>query len=130
MSDLIRQARAAYGPAYDQMLEEAGRIRQQYVAQGGRPEDVYSQERIEAFAQGRPGELAGATTRADGSIAGPYVPTELALAAGLIEPRAVPAVTDAMNRGITTVSSGTDIDTGKGFAIGRDPEGRVVKVLR
>jgi hypothetical protein len=130
MSDLIRQARALYGPAYDQMLEEAGRIKEEYVGGGGRPEDVYSPERIPvALEQGAAG-LTGASRREDGSVAGPYVPTEMALMAGLIEPRAVPAVTDAMNRGITTVSSGTDIDTGKGFAIGRDPEGRVVKVLR
>lgn len=130
MSDIIRQARAIYGPAYDQMLEEAGRIRQQYVQQGGRPEDVYSPERIAAIEEGRPEELAGATTRDDGSIAAPYVPTELALTAGLIEPLAVPAVMDAMNKGISTVSSGTDRDTGRGFAIGADPAGRVVKVVR
>lgn len=128
MSDIIRQARAIYGPAYDQMLEEAGRIRHEYVAQGGRPEDVYSPERVEALSQGRSGELAGATTRADGSIAGPYVPTELALAAGLIEPRAVPAVTAAMNKGIHTVSSGFDPDKQIGFAVGRSPDGRVVRV--
>jgi hypothetical protein len=130
MSDIIRQAQAIYGPAYEQMLEEAGRIRQQYVEQGGRPEDVYSPERVEALTQGRHGELAGATAREDGSIAAPYVPTELALTAGLIEPRAVPAVMDAMNKGINTVSSGKDNETGKGFAIGRDPAGRVVKVIR
>lgn len=130
MSDIIRQARAIYGPAYDQMLEEAGRIRQQYVQQGGRPEDVYSPERIAAIEEGRPEELVGATTREDGSIAAPYVPTELALTAGLIESRAVPAVMDAMNKGISTVSSGTDRDTGRGFAIGADPAGRVVKVMK
>lgn len=130
MSDIIRQARSIYGPAYEQMLEEAGRIRQEYVAQGGRPEDVYSPERIEALAQGRPEELAGATAREDGSIAAPYVPTEMALTAGLIEPRAVPAVTEAMNKGINTVSSGTDQETGRGFAIGAGPDGRVVKVIR
>lgn len=130
MSDIIRQARAIYGPAYEQMLEEAGRIRQQYVEQGGRPEDVYSPERIAALEQGRPEELAGATTREDGSIAAPYVPTELALTAGLIEQRAVPAVMDAMNKGISTVSSGSDPGTGRGFAIGADPSGRIVKVIR
>jgi hypothetical protein len=128
VSDIIRQARAVYGPALDQMIENAGRIRMEYVAQGGRPEDVYSPERVAALMQGRPEELAGHTTRQDGSIAAPYVPTELALTAGLIEPRAVPAVQDAMNRGITTVSSGTDPDTGRGFAIGEDPAGRIVKV--
>ena len=76
------------------------------------------------------GALMGADERPDGSIAGPYVPTEMALAAGLIEPRAVPAVTEAMNKGINTVSSGTDVDTGRGFAIGRAPDGSVVKVIR
>ena len=81
--------------------------------------------------QGRgPEELAGATAREDGSIAAPYVPTEMALTAGLIEPRAVPAVTEAMNKGINTVSSGTDQETGRGFAIGAGPDGRVVKVIR
>lgn len=130
MSDLIRQAKAAYGPAYDQMLEQAGRIKAQYVAQGGRPEDVYSPDRIAAAFDGGLCALNGASQRQDGSIAGPYVPTQMALTAGLIEPRAVPAVVDAMNRGINTVSSGTDQDTGRGFAIGADPAGRVVKVVR
>lgn len=130
MSDIIRQARAIYGPAYDQMLEEAGRIRQEYVDAGGRPEDVYSPERIQAVMQGRLGELAGASARGDGSIAGPYVPTELALAAGLIEPRAVPAVVEATNKGINTVSSGVDPERGVGFAIGRAPSGHVVRFER
>lgn len=129
MTDIIRQARTAYGPAYDQMLAEAGRIKQRYVEQGGRPEDVYSPDRIAAaFDQGM-GALNGASRREDGSIAGPYVPTQMALTAGLIEPQAVPAVVGAMNKGINTVSSGTDPDTGRGFAIGADPAGRVVKVM-
>jgi hypothetical protein len=130
MTDIIRQARATYGPAYDQMLEEAGQIKAEYVAGGGRPEDVYSPERIAAMFEQGPDALNGASQRGDGSVAGPYVPTEMALTAGLIEPRAVPAVTEAMNKGINTVSSGKDNETGKGFAIGRDPAGQVVKVIR
>lgn len=130
MSDIIRQAQAIYGPAYKDMLREAGRIKQEYVAAGGRPEDVYSPERVAAMFEQGVEALNGASQRGDGSIAGPYVPTEMALTAGLIEPRAVPAVMEAMNKGINTVSSGTDQDTGRGFAIGRDPSGRVVKVIR
>lgn len=130
MSDIIRQARSLYGPDFDRMMVEAGRIKQEYVAAGGRPEDVYSPERIEALAQGRPEELAGATAREDGSIAAPYVPAEMALTAGLIEPRAVPAVTEAMNKGIHTVSSGFDPEKNVGFAVGRSPSGQVVRVER
>lgn len=130
MSELIRQARAMYGPRLDQMLDEAGLIKAKYVAAGGRPEDVFSPERVEGFLNHGIEALGGATQREDGSIAGPYVPPELALAAGLIEPRAVPAVTEAINRGIHTVSSGTDPDTGRGFAVGGDPSGRVVKVIK
>lgn len=128
MSDIIRQARAIYGEALGPMMEEAGRIKGEYVAGGGRPEDVYSPERIAQMFD--PEVMSSASQRGDGSIAGPYVPTELALAAGLIEPRAVPAVQDAMNKGINTVSSGFDQDAGRGFAIGAAPDGRVVKVLR
>lgn len=129
MSDLIRQARAVYGPAYDQMLEEAGRIKLAYLAGGGRPEDVVSPERLEALRNGGPEALASMdpNSREDGSVAGPYVPTEMALTAGLIEPRAVPAVMDAMSKGITTVSSGFDPAKNVGFAIGRNPQGQVVR---
>lgn len=130
MSDIIRQARQIYGPAYDEMLAEAGRIKQQYVAGGGKPDDVYSPDRVAAMFDRGVEALEGASQRQDGSIAGPYVPTELALTAGLIEPQAVPAVMDAMNKGIRTVSSGTDRDTGRGFAIGADPAGRVVKLIK
>jgi len=130
VTDIIRQARAIYGPDFDRMMVEAGRIKQEYVAAGGRPEDVYSPERIDALHKDGPGALMGASQRGDGSIAGPYVPTEMALAAGLIEPRAVPAVTEAMNKGVNTVSSGFDPDMQVGFAIGRAPNGQVVRVER
>ena len=49
MSDIIRQARAIYGPDLDRMMEEAGRIKLEYLANGGRLEDVASPERLEAL---------------------------------------------------------------------------------
>lgn len=133
MSDIIRLARSLYGTnEYGRLAEEAGQVKAEYVAAGGRPEDVYSPERVSALANGGPLQLLRDEhkLRADGSIAAPYVPTELALATNLIEPAAMPAVVEAMRNGINTVSSGKDVDTGKGFAIGRDPNGNVVKLIR
>lgn len=133
MSDIIRLARNLYGPGeYGRLAEDAGEVKAEYVSAGGRPEDVYSPERVSALANGGPLALLRdeGKLRADGSIAAPYVPTELALATNLIEPAAMPAVIEAMQRGINTVSSGRDEDTGKGFAIGRDPNGNVVKLIR
>lgn len=132
MSDIIRLARRMYGDKLGQMMVEAGNIKAQYVAGGGNPDDVYSPERLAALSHGGPLALlrSDANTRTDGSVAAPYVPTELALATNMIEPAAVPAVVAAMNDGITTVSSGVDKPTGKGFAVGRDPNGGIVKVLK
>lgn len=130
MSDIIRMARRMYGPQFDQMLQEAGDIKMQYMAEGGDPKHVVSPERLEALMQGGPAALEQEPTamRADGSIAGPYVPTEMALAMNMIEPGAVPAVLAALNDGVNTVSSG--VDNGVGYAIGRAPDGRVVRVER
>lgn len=133
MSNIIRLAKSLYGPAqYGRLVEDAGETRAEYVAAGGRLEDVYSPERVSALANGGPLQLLRdeAKLRADGSVAAPYVPTELALATNMIEPAAIPAVLDAMRNGINTVSSGRDKETGKGFAIGRDPNGNVVKLIR
>lgn len=132
MSDIIRLARMLYGPAYDQMTAEAGKIKQEYVAGGGDPSHVYSPERVEMLKRMGPHavEQSQNLTRPDGSIAGPYVPTPLALATNMIEKRAIPAVMDAHSHGITTVSSGVDNATGRGFAIGRAPDGSVTKVIR
>lgn len=132
MSDIIRMARAAYGPAYDQMAAEAGRIKDEYVRAGGNPLHVYSPERVQAYMDGGMGALESAAPlpRQDGSIAGPYVPPEMALANNMIEKRALPAVLAALADGIHTVSSGVDEQTGNGFAIGRAPGGEVVRVER
>lgn len=130
MSDIIRQARAIYGPAFDAMMQDAGRIKAEYVAGGGDPEDVYSPERMQAFSEGGPAALEGEPTqmREDGSIAGPYVPTEMALASNMVQPQAIPAVLAALTDGIHTVSSG--VRDGVGFAIGRSPDGSIVRVER
>jgi len=132
VTDIIRLAKALYGPQYGRLAEDAGRVKAEYVSGGGDPKDVYSPERVEALANGGPMALlrANATLRNDGSRAAPYVPTPLALATNLIEPPAIPAVLDANRAGIETVSSGVDRMTGMGFAIGRDPNGGVVKVMR
>ena len=132
MSDIIRLAQSLYGPQYGKLAEEAGRVKAEYVAGGGDPTHVYSPERVAALSNGGPLALlrADASLRNDGSVAAPYVPTPLALAMNLIEPPAIPAVLDANRAGIETVSSGVDRMTGKGFAIGRDPNGGVVKVMR
>lgn len=132
MSDIIRMARAAYGPAYDRMAAEAGKIKEEYVAGGGSPEHVYSPERLQQLASEGAGALmqSPATMRQDGSIAGPYVPTPMALAMNMVQPQAIPAVLAATTAGINTVSSGINQDTGSGFAIGRAPSGQVVRVER
>ncbi len=130
MSDIIRQARQVYGPQFDQMLQEAGDIKMQYLAQGGDPKHVISPERLERLQAGGPAALEAEQpeTRADGSIAAPYVPTEMALARNMIEAGAVPAVLAALMDGVNTVSSG--VDNGVGYAIGRAPDGSVVRVER
>jgi hypothetical protein len=132
VSDIIRMAQAMYGDKLGRMMADAGDIKAEYIAGGGDPNDVYSPERLAALQHGGPMALMRSEqqTRADGSVAAPYVPTELALATNMIEPGAVPAVTSAMNDGITTVSSGMDKQTGKGFAIGRNRDGQIVKVLK
>lgn len=130
MSDIIRMARRMYGPQLDQMIQEAGDIKMQYMAEGGDPKHVASPERLDALMRGGPAALVQepAVTREDGSIAGPYVPTEMALAMNMIEPGAVPAVLAALRDGVNTVSSG--VDGGVGYAIGRAPDGSVVRVER
>lgn len=132
MSDIIRLARALYGTQYDRLAELAGQIKAEYVARGGDPDDVYSPERMAELMEGGPMALlrSPATVRDDSSVAGPYVPTPLALARNMVEPMAIPAVVEATQRGINTVSSGVDRNTGAGFAIGQDPNGNVVKLLR
>lgn len=132
MSDIIRMARAMYGPAYDQMAQDAGAIKQEYIAAGGNPAHVLSPERFRALQEGGLSGLLGRPPeqRPDGSIAGPYVPTDMAIAMNMIEKRALPAVLAAQRDGINTVSSGVDQETGMGFAIGRAPSGHVVRVER
>lgn len=132
MSDIIRMARALYGPAYDAMSDEASQIKQEYVQQGGDPMHVYSPERMDTLMQEGPEAMMAepAMERPDGSIAGPYVPTEMALATNMIEPRAVPAVLSALQQGINTVSSGYDEGLGISYAIGRTPDGRVIRVQK
>lgn len=128
MSDIIRKAREMY-PDYDAMAAEAGDIKAQYVEQGGDPADVYSFERMQALARGGSTALEQLQPeqRPDGSIAGPYVPTEMAIAEGIIEPGAMPSVLAALMDGVNTVSSGVD-GGGCGFAVGKSPTGEVVKV--
>lgn len=116
-------------PEFDQMNEEAGRIKAEYVEQGGDPTEVYSPERVDALMQGGPEALLEepAMERPDGSIAAPYVPAELALANNMIEPGAVPSVLSGLMSGVNTVSSGVDA-SGQGFAIGRTPSGQIVRI--
>lgn len=130
MSDIIRMARAMYGPAYDRMAADAGSIKAEYLAAGGKPEHVVSPERLKALRQhGASGLLnCPSEQRKDGSIAAPYVPTDMALSMNMIEPKAVPAVLTASRAGVNTVSSGVDRQSGRGFAIGRAPSGHVVRV--
>lgn len=109
---------------------EAGRIKQEYVAQGGNPDDVYSPERMQQLVRGGPNALMEERPmrRTDGSIAGPYMPIKDALSKGLIEEGAIPAVQKALDSGVHTVSSGFDTHKNVGFAIGRDRSGRVVRI--
>jgi hypothetical protein len=132
MSDIIRLAQRMYGDDLGRMMAEAGDIKAQYIQEGGDPDDVFSPERLAVLSEGGPLALlnSDSETRTDGSMAAPYVPTELALAKNMIEPGAVAAVTAAMNDGITTVSSGMDKQSGKGFAVGRNRDGQIVKVMR
>jgi hypothetical protein len=131
MSDIIRLAKNLYGREYGRLADEASAVKAQYVAAGGEPADVYSPERIAALANGGPRELLAMKSkmRDDGSIAAPFVPTPLALDQNMIQKEAIPAVKSAMQSGIKTVSSGIDKQTGSGFAIGKDPNGNVVKVM-
>jgi len=127
--------------------EEAGNLtKAEYLASGGKPEDVISPERKAILDQETQRQLqAGATPqqasiesgnavdamgtirRPDGTIAEGYKPTAQALAEGIIETPAIPAVKEAQRLGIETVSSGTDKATGVGFAIGRNKDGKVVR---
>lgn len=109
---------------------EAGRIKREYVSQGGNPEDVYSKERLEALRRGGLPSLAAEPPmrRTDGSIAGPYMPIKDAMRRGLIQEEAIPAVQHALKNGVHTVSSGFDTHKQVGFAVGRDRSGRVVRI--
>ena len=127
--------------------EDAGNLtKADYLASGGAPEDVISPEREAVLRQETQRQLqAGATPqqasieagkaldamgtirRPDGTIAEGYKPTAQALAEGIIETPAIPAVKEAQRLGIETVSSGTDKNTGVGFAIGRNKDGKVVR---
>jgi len=127
--------------------EDAGNLtKADYLAAGGKPEEVISPERQAVLQQETQRQLqAGATPqqasiqagkavdamgiirRPDGTIAEGYKPTAQALAEGIIEQAAIPAVKEAQKFGIETVSSGTDKATGIGFAIGRNKEGKVVR---
>jgi hypothetical protein len=127
--------------------EEAGNLtKADYLASGGAPEDVISPEREAVLQQetqrqlqvgatpqqasieaGRAVDAMGAIRRPDGTIAEGYKPTAQALAEGIIETPAIPAVKEAQRLGIETVSSGTDKNTGVGFAIGRNKDGKVVR---
>jgi hypothetical protein len=127
--------------------EEAGNLtKADYLASGGAPEDVISPEREAVLQQetqrqlqagatpqqasieaGRAVDAMGTIRRPDGTIAEGYKPTAQALAEGIIETPAIPAVKEAQRLGIETVSSGTDKATGVGFAIGRNKDGKVVR---
>jgi len=127
MNPMNEAARRYGAPVLQGLTEEAGKIKQEYLASGGNPEDVISPERYRAAAA-NPMSLAQRPPeqRKDGSIAAGYVPPDVALDMGLVEKRAVPAVTQSLLDGMHTVSSGVDRD-GVGFAIGRMPDGQVVK---
>lgn len=127
--------------------EDAGNLtKADYLASGGAPEDVISPEREAVLQQetqrqlqagatpqqasieaGRAVDAMGTIRRPDGTIAEGYKPTAQALAEGIIETPAIPAVKEAQRLGIETVSSGTDKNTGVGFAIGRNKDGKVVR---
>ncbi|NBW11263.1 MAG: hypothetical protein EBR82_24855 [Caulobacteraceae bacterium] len=110
--------------------DPASQTKLEYVEQGGKPEDVYSPERAKILVEQGPEALIAEPPlkRGDGSIAGPTLPTEEALAKGLIEKRAEPAVKKALEEGVDTVSSGYDQEKGVGFAVGRGKDGKVVRV--
>ena len=127
--------------------EDAGNLtKADYLAAGGKPEEVISPERQAVLQQetqrqlqagatpqqasieaGKAVDAMGTIRRPDGTIAEGYKPTAQALAEGIIEQAAIPAVKEAQKFGIETVSSGTDKATGIGFAIGRNKEGKVVR---
>jgi hypothetical protein len=127
--------------------EDAGNLtKADYLASGGAPEDVISPEREAVLQQetqrqlqagatpqqasieaGKAVDAMGTIRRPDGTIAEGYKPTAQALAEGIIETPAIPAVKEAQRLGIETVSSGTDKTTGVGFAIGRNKDGKVVR---
>ena len=127
--------------------EDAGNLtKADYLASGGAPEDVISPEREAVLQQetqrqiqagatpqqasieaGKAVDAMGTIRRPDGTIAEGYKPTAQALAEGIIETPAIPAVKEAQRLGIETVSSGTDKNTGVGFAIGRNKDGKVVR---
>ena len=127
--------------------EDAGNLtKAEYLASGGKPEDVISPERKAILDQetqrqlqagatpqqasieaGKAVDAMGTIRRPDGTIAEGYKPTAQALAEGIIETPAIPAVKEAQRLGIETVSSGTDKATGVGFAIGRNKDGKVVR---
>ncbi len=127
--------------------EEAGNLtKADYLAAGGAPEDVISPDREAVLQQetqrqlqagatpqqasieaGKAVDAMGTIRRPDGTIAEGYKPTAKALAEGIIETPAIPAVKEAQRLGIETVSSGTDKATGVGFAIGRNKDGKVVR---
>lgn len=110
--------------------DPVSQTKREYVENGGKPEDVYSPERLQTLVEKGPAALIAEPPlkRKDGSIAGPTIPTEDALAKGLIEKRAEPAVIKAMDQGVETVSSGFDKEKGVGFAVGRDKQGEAVRV--
>ena len=110
--------------------DPASQTKLEYVEKGGKPEDVYSPERLQTLVEQGPAALIAEPPmrREDGSIAGPTIPTKEALDKGLIEKRAEPAVEKAMAQGVETVSSGFDKEKGVGFAVGRDKQGEVVRV--
>ena len=128
--------------------EDAGNLtKADYLASGGAPEDVISPEREAVLQQetqrqlqagatpqqaaieaGKAVDAMGTIRRPDGTIAEGYKPTAQALAEGIIETPAIPAVKEAQRLGIETVSSGTDKNTGIGFAIGRNKAGKVVRL--
>lgn len=131
----VEKAPAPPPGQYRRDEEEAGEIKAAAVEAGvARPEEVYSPERVkvveDAIARGEDPHAALAATpperRPDGSIAAPFKPTEQALAEGIIEPGAVPAVEKAQAEGVRTVSSG--VRDGVGFAIGADAQGKPVRV--
>jgi len=127
--------------------EEAGNLtKADYLASGGKLEDVISPERKAILDQetqrqlqagatpqqasieaGKAVDAMGTIRRPDGTIAEGYKPTAQALAERIIEKAAIPAVKEAQRLGIETVSSGTDKNTGVGFAIGRNKDGKVVR---